>query len=98
MTLSALIVPAERKTISSFSADVADVADGTEQAAQRMRGFISMGEKKAERRRCSASEAAMRKLSARMRTEQEIRVSSNGRHTMMKRSKLQSQSLLAMAI
>ena len=32
-----------------------------------------MEEKKAERRRCSASEAAMRKLSARMRTEQEIR-------------------------
>lgn len=32
-----------------------------------------MEEKKAERHRCSASEAAMRKLSARMRTEQEIR-------------------------
>ena len=32
-----------------------------------------MEEKKAERHRCSASEVAMRKLSARMRTEQEIR-------------------------
>ena len=52
---------------------MANVADGTEQAVQRMRGFISMEEKKAGRRRCSASEAAMRKLSARMRTEQEIR-------------------------
>ena len=49
MTLSALIVPAERKTISSFSADVADVADCTEQAVQRMRGSISMEEKKAEK-------------------------------------------------
>lgn len=46
MTLSALIVPAERKTISSFSADVANVADGTEQAVQRMRGIYIYGRKK----------------------------------------------------
>lgn len=70
MTLFVLTAPVEKKTISSFSADA---AGGAEQAVQRMRGSISMEEKTTERHRCPAFEAAMRKLSARMRTEQEIR-------------------------